>query len=106
MDMKKVKAQAEACAKTLLEAAELAPGSIVVVGCSTSEIIGQRIGSNPAEEAGEAVFEAIYPLLEEKGLYLAAQCCEHLNLSLIHIFLFEAFAWIHPHPIRPGRQPK
>ena len=43
MDMKKVKAQAEACAKTLLEAAELAPGSIVVVGCSTSEIIGQRL---------------------------------------------------------------
>ena len=83
MDMKKVKAQAEACAKTLLEAAELAPGSIVVVGCSTSEIIGQRIGSNPAEEAGEAVFEAIYPLLEEKGLYLAAQCCEHLNRALV-----------------------
>ena len=83
MDTEKIKAQTKACMESLLAAAELTPGSIVVVGCSTSEIIGQRIGTSPAEEAGQAVFEGVYPLLKEKGLFLAAQCCEHLNRALV-----------------------
>lgn len=83
MERERIKAQTKACMEELLAAAELAPGSIVVVGCSTSEILGERIGSNPAEEAGQAVFEAVQPLLAEKGLFLAAQCCEHLNRALV-----------------------
>ncbi|MEL7623197.1 MAG: TIGR01440 family protein [Clostridiales bacterium] len=79
----KIKEQTAACLEALLAAAELEAGDILVVGCSTSEIMGKKIGSEPVEEAGEAVFEAIRPLLEAKGIWLAAQCCEHLNRALV-----------------------
>ena len=67
----------------LLERANLRPGALVVVGCSSSEIMGSNIGKGSTPEAAEAVYEAIAPLLAERGLYLAAQCCEHLNRALI-----------------------
>lgn len=67
----------------LLAAANLRPGDIFVVGCSSSEIMGGRIGKASSLEAAQAVFDGLYPLLREKGIYLAAQCCEHLNRALI-----------------------
>ena len=67
----------------LLERANPARGSLVVVGCSSSEIMGSNIGKGSTPEAAQAVYNAITPLLEERGLYLAAQCCEHLNRALI-----------------------
>ena len=67
----------------LIEAAGLRPGQIVVVGCSTSEVAGHRIGSFSAPEVGQAVFEGILSALSKRGLYLAAQCCEHLNRAII-----------------------
>lgn len=67
----------------LLETANVRRGGLVVVGCSSSEIMGERIGKGSAPEAAKAVVEGIMPLLEERGLYLAAQCCEHLNRALI-----------------------
>lgn len=81
--MDEVRLQAETCLKELLDAADLEEGDILVVGCSTSEIMGKRIGSDPAQEAAEAVFAGIYPMLLEKGIWLAAQCCEHLNRALV-----------------------
>ena len=83
MDFQEITRQARQAAAELLAAARLAPGSILVVGCSSSEIMGSRIGKGSTPEAAEAVVEAIYPLIEERGLYLAAQCCEHLNRALI-----------------------
>jgi len=67
----------------LLEQAKLRPGDIIVVGCSSSEILGKRIGSVGSLEAAAAVYEGLLPLLKEHGLYLAAQCCEHLNRCLV-----------------------
>lgn len=67
----------------LLEKAKLKKGDILVVGCSSSEIIGSEIGHGSSLEAAEAVFAGIYPVLKEKGIYLAAQCCEHLNRAII-----------------------
>ena len=78
-----IKGQAEACLEELLAVAGLEAGDILVVGCSTSEIMGKRIGSEPSTEAAEAAFAGIYPLLREKGIWLAAQCCEHLNRALV-----------------------
>ena len=78
-----IKSQARAAMQELLELAAPRPGSLVVVGCSSSEIMGSRIGKGSTPEAAEAVVEAIYPLIEERGLYLAAQCCEHLNRAVI-----------------------
>ena len=67
----------------LIEVSQIKSGEILVIGCSTSEIIGSRIGTNSAYEVAEALFEAIYPIITSKGIYLAAQCCEHLNRALI-----------------------
>lgn len=67
----------------LLEAAALVPGQLVVVGCSSSEIVGEKIGKGSVPEAAQAVLDGILPLLERAGIYLAAQCCEHLNRALV-----------------------
>ncbi len=78
-----IKKAAEKAVSELIEIAELRSGDIFVVGCSSSEIVGNTIGKGSTFEAAKAVFEAIYPCLKEKGIYLAAQCCEHLNRALI-----------------------
>lgn len=76
--------QASAEAMTeLLDAAKLSEGALVVVGCSSSEILGERIGKGSSPEAAQAVVDAILPILEERKVLLAAQCCEHLNRALI-----------------------
>lgn len=67
----------------LLQEAKLRKGELVVVGCSSSEIIGERIGKGSTPEAAEAVVSSILPLIKENGLFLAAQCCEHLNRALV-----------------------
>ena len=83
MMLNSIKQQAMKAIEELLQAANPAKGSIIVVGCSSSEIVGKTIGHGSSFEAAEAVFKAIYPIIKEKGLFLAAQCCEHLNRALI-----------------------
>lgn len=78
-----IKNKAEALVSELIEKAKLNKGDILVVGCSSSEIVGQHIGKCSSLESAEAVFEGIYPVLKEKEIYLAAQCCEHLNRAII-----------------------
>jgi len=75
--------ETENCLSELLSAAGLEAGDILAVGCSTSEIVGKKIGSATNDEAGEAVFTAVYPMLRDRGIWLAAQCCEHLNRVLV-----------------------
>jgi len=67
----------------LIEKSGLEPGSVVVVGCSTSEIAGQRIGTSSGPEIGSVVFNTLYEVFSEKNIFLAAQCCEHLNRAII-----------------------
>ena len=83
MNTELIKQQAKIAVSELLSVAGLHKGDILVVGCSSSEIVGETIGHGSSIEAAEAVFEAIYPILKEQGIYLAAQCCEHLNRALI-----------------------
>ena len=75
--------QAEQAAEELIEKAKLHPGQIVVIGCSTSEICGSRIGSDSRPEVANQVFAVLHRVLSAHGLYLAAQCCEHLNRSIV-----------------------
>ncbi|MDO4491957.1 MAG: TIGR01440 family protein [Lachnospiraceae bacterium] len=70
-------------AKELIEIAKLEPQDILVVGCSTSEVSGSKIGSASKPELAEDVFQGIWTAAKEAGVYLAAQCCEHLNRGLI-----------------------
>lgn len=67
----------------LIEVSGIKSGELLVVGCSSSETVGGDIGKASNIDAAKAVFDGIYPILKEKGIYLAAQCCEHLNRALI-----------------------
>ena len=75
--------QTEIVVTEVLEQAKLKPGSLFVIGCSSSEMVGKRIGKGSSMEAAQAAFEGIYPILQSKGIHLAVQCCEHLNRALI-----------------------
>lgn len=75
--------EAKDAATELIEKAKLVPGQILVVGCSTSEICGSRIGTDSRPDVATAVFEGIYAAANARGVFLAAQCCEHLNRAII-----------------------
>lgn len=81
--MEEITRQARQAITELLEIARLQPGHIVVVGCSSSEVLGEKIGTGSSMDAAGAVMDGILPVLQERGLYLAAQCCEHLNRAII-----------------------
>ena len=82
-----LKSAIEGSAKTLiyelLKKTNLSAGDILVIGCSSSEILGNNIGKGSSYDAASLLLGAIYPVLKEKGIYLAEQCCEHLNRALI-----------------------
>lgn len=75
--------QATAVMKELGEKAKLKVGDIVVIGCSTSEIIGSKIGTNSSPDVAGVVFKAIYEYAKKMGWHLAFQCCEHLNRAIV-----------------------
>lgn len=75
--------QARTVVTELLEQANMKPGSLLVIGCSSSEMVGKRIGKGSSMEAAQAAFAGIHPVLQEHGIHLAVQCCEHLNRALI-----------------------
>ncbi len=83
MNLENIRKEAAAAVGELVDEAGLVAGDIFVIGCSSSEIVGQHIGKGSSLEAAQAVFEAAYEILSSKGIYLAAQCCEHLNRALI-----------------------
>ena len=81
--LEELRQEVRIAAEELLSAANMKPGQILVVGCSSSEIASHKIGSYSSAEIGKAVFEELYAVTKSQGLYLAAQCCEHLNRALI-----------------------
>ena len=78
-----IRQQAKTAAEELVKTARLKKGDIFVVGCSSSEIMGQRIGKGSDINAAQAVYEGVMSVLEPKGIFLAAQCCEHLNRAVV-----------------------
>lgn len=75
--------QTKAAIAELSEKANLREGSIVVVGCSTSEVLGAKIGTNSDPDTAGEIFRALYEYTQSKGLFLAIQCCEHLNRAIV-----------------------
>ena len=75
--------QARQAGRELIEAAKLKPGQILVIGCSSSEMVVERIGKGSSLEAAQAAYAGIATVLKEAGIHLAAQCCEHLNRALV-----------------------
>ena len=80
---KSIYEEAKAVMEELCEKAKLKSGNIVVVGCSTSEVVGDIIGTNSNPDVAGEIFRGLYDVTKSKGLYLAVQCCEHLNRAII-----------------------
>lgn len=83
MDLQKIKQESAEAVKQVLKEAPMEEGDLFVVGCSSSEVAGGRIGKASSPEIAAAIFDGIYPILRERGVFLAAQCCEHLNRAVI-----------------------
>lgn len=79
----KIKNDAHNVFSELVELAKLKSGDIVVIGCSTSEITGDTIGTHSSMDVAKALYDGFYDMLKEKGIYIAVQCCEHLNRALV-----------------------
>lgn len=75
--------QAKTVFSEFLAKTDFKAGQIIVIGCSTSEVRGGRIGKDGNSAIAEALYTAVAPLAAENGLYLAFQCCEHLNRALV-----------------------
>ena len=94
--------QTQCAISQLCEKAKLKTSNIVVVGCSTSEVMGAQIGSNSNPEVAAQIFAALYDYTQSKGLFLAIQCCEHLNRAII----IERAAVPFAEPVNVVPQPK
>ena len=81
--MGKIFEQAENAALELIEKAALKKGDVVVIGCSTSEVLGERIGTSGSVEPAQEIFNGLMSAFGAAGIYIAAQCCEHLNRAII-----------------------
>ena len=100
--LESIKNDAACVARELAEAAGLKKGQIVVVGCSTSETLGEQIGHWSVPEAGRAIYEGLNSVFAPLGVYIAAQCCEHLNRAII----VEKNAVFFQEPVNVVPQPK
>lgn len=82
-NLEQIKEETRLVVRGLLKEAGLEKGDALVVGCSSSEVANHQIGSYSSEEIGKAIFGTLQEELRGTGIYLAAQCCEHLNRALI-----------------------
>ena len=78
-----IRSDAAKAAAQLVEVARLRKGQIVIIGCSSSEAVGRRVGSWSTPEVGQAIYDGLNSVFGPKGIYIAAQCCEHLNRAVI-----------------------
>lgn len=97
-----IKNQCKQAVTELIEVAKLKKGDILVVGCSTSEVVGSKIGTNSDPDIAKEIFDGIYGVLKKKGIYLAVQCCEHLNRAIVT----EAKAVVNAEPVNVVPQKK
>jgi len=83
MDLKKITEESRQAVSEIIEAAGLKKGSLFVIGCSSSEVLGSRIGTATNMDSAKAIYDGMIPVLKERGIMVAAQCCEHLNRALV-----------------------
>ena len=81
--LERIKNDAVAAVTELLTVANLKAGDILVIGCSSSEMVGEKIGTHSSVDAANTLADAVLPILNERGIAVAVQCCEHLNRALI-----------------------
>ena len=83
MELTEIGQQMREAFSEYLSTSDFRPGQIIVIGCSTSEVHGGQIGKDSQPQVAETLYKILAPMAEEKGLYLAFQCCEHLNRAIV-----------------------
>lgn len=83
MNLKQAALDAKQALEELLEVSELEAGDLFILGCSTSEVVGNKIGKGNSTEAAKLILDEIYKVLEPRGINLGVQCCEHLNRAIV-----------------------
>ncbi len=81
--MEEIKKAVARAVSEVLDASGIGSGEIFILGCSTSEVIGEKIGKASVYEVGEAIISAALSVLTPRGIYLAVGCCEHLNRAVV-----------------------
>lgn len=104
MELKDIELQTKEAVLEVLEQAKLQMGDVFVIGCSTSEVGGEKIGSASSMDIADAIYRGTHAALQPRGIFLAAQCCEHLNRAIIlEREAAEAYGW---EPVNVLPQPK
>lgn len=83
VDLKQIKQQTQQGLTELLNQAQLKAGDIFVLGLSTSEVRGKRIGDDSSIEIGRTIVKTILDTLRPLGIHLAVQGCQHINRALV-----------------------
>lgn len=83
LDLVEIRSQIDAVAREFFTEVTLRPGGVFVLGCSSSEICGMKIGKASNAEVGRIVIETLLPHIRQRHLAMAVQCCEHLNRALV-----------------------
>ena len=87
MELEAIRAEAarvfDTCVEELAQAGHLEVGSVIVLGCSTSEVAGARIGKGSVPELGGVIAAAMMGACAKRGFHAAFQCCEHLNRAVV-----------------------
>ncbi|MDM7324378.1 MAG: TIGR01440 family protein [Thermus sp.] len=81
--MEGIRKATETAIREFLEGFPMPKGSLFVLGGSTSEVLGERVGTRPSLEVAEAILEGLLPPLLEREVWVAVQGCEHLNRALV-----------------------
>ena len=104
MELKDIELQTKEAVLEVLEQAKIQMGDVFVIGCSTSEVGGEKIGSASSMDIADAIYRGAHAALQPRGIFLAAQCCEHLNRAIIlEREAAEAYGW---EPVNVLPQPK
>ena len=82
-EIERIKAETLAVMREYYKAVQPGAGQILVVGCSTSEVRGARIGTDGSVAIAEAIFHSLREEMYRWEGFLAIQCCEHLNRALV-----------------------
>lgn len=81
--IEQVKQDMETLIEEWLDSGYLNEGDLFVIGCSTSEVAGEKIGTSGSEDIAEQIFTSLKTLADKTKIHLVFQCCEHLNRSLV-----------------------
>lgn len=83
IDLSLIRSQLEVILRELAHAGGVERGQLVVIGTSTSEVLGEHIGTAGSEAVAREIYDAVEAVRHDIGFYPVFQCCEHLNRALV-----------------------